>query len=479
MSQTQAPESKADLIALLDESRSTRVEVVFGVEPTAYQATLLDYADAKERAQTAPKKGRQVGATFTAGMLGADHALTHADTDVLYTAPSQGTANEMFRECKKLFWNADMSLDQFGVAEDNKETWEFNNGTRILSRTLGNVEQSNNSGNRGMNPTCVIVDEADYTNDRVYEDEIEPFFTTHPEYEFHLFSTPADPTGYFHDKVEVQGRREASDAQDAFSWFAPHWPTTISPFAQEDFIQNRKDKLPASQFDKEFRGEFPEAGGNAIPKSTLMPCIRQEATFNPDAERYLAVDPARSGSDQLVAADIDATGVYWNIWTYDTITGPELLGFLNAVQQHDEYPEPEVGHGETPADGYATILIEENGVGGFAADFADYDLGDVVKVVTSSNQTKQDLYQRFITDLEAKALTLPHHPRLIEQVTQLQKNLTPNGRAKYEHPKGGHDDWPDALAFADYARHGGGEQLEQEKTVKRRKARVNMNKRRS
>jgi hypothetical protein len=446
-------------------SRAERVEAVFGVSPTDYQSTLLNYGADKDRAQTAPKKGRQVGATFTAGMLGADHALTNADTDVLYTAPSQGTANEMFRECKKLFWNADLTLEQFGVTDDNKETWEFSNGTRILSRTLGNVEQSNNSGNRGMNPTCVIVDEADYTNDRVYEDEIEPFFTTHPKYEFHLFSTPADPTGYFHDKVEVQGRRNVEDAQGEFDWFAPHWPTTISPFAQEDFIQNRKEKLPESQFNKEFRGEFPETGGNAIPKSTLMPCIQQEATFSLEPDRYLAVDPARGGSDQCVAADIDATGVYWNVWAFDTITGPELLGFLNAVHRHDEYPEPVVGDGRTARDGYETILIEENGVGGFAADFADYNLENVVKVVTSTNQTKQDLYQRFIKDLEDTALSLPHHPKLIEQVTQLQKNLTPNGRAKYEHPKGGKDDWPDSLAFANYARHGGGEQLQARKAA--------------
>ena len=101
----------------LDIARSKRVERVFNKSPTEYQANLLDYGQQKARAQTAPKKGRQVGATITAGMIGADHALFPpvVPTDVLFAAPSQGTANEMFRECKKLFWNSDYSLQQLGV----------------------------------------------------------------------------------------------------------------------------------------------------------------------------------------------------------------------------------------------------------------------------------------------------------------------------------------------------------------------------
>jgi len=448
----------------LDVARSERVEKVFEITPTDYQAELLDYGQEKPRAQTAPKKGRQVGATLTAAMLGGDHAVFPpvAPTDVLFTAPSQGTANEMFRECKKLFWNSRFSLEELGVIEDNKETWEFSDGTRILSRTLGNVEQSNNSGNRGMSPTCVIVDEADYTRDAVYTDEIEPFFTTHAEYEFHLFSTPANPNGYFHNKVEVQGHRDVESALegDTFAWYSPHWPTTISPYAQEDFIKKRERELSDEQFAKEFLGEFPKAGGSAISHEVFIKNVNPDRNRNPTHARYLAVDPARKGDDEMVAVDLDETGTCWNIWSFKTMNGPEFVGFLRAVHHEQDFPEPEIGSNSTPGDGYQGILIEENGVGGFGADFAQAGLGGVVQVVTTTNETKQNIYQRLITDLEKGELQLPKHRKLIEQTTSVQKTFTPTGKAKYSHPPGGHDDYPDALAFCNWARHGGGQPMD-------------------
>jgi len=453
-----------DTTDLQNAARSERVAKLFDVEPTDYQAKLLDYGESKPRAQTAPKKGRQVGATLTAGLIGADHALSGPKgTDVLFAAPSQGTANEMFREAKKRFWNSELSLEQFGVVDDNKETWEFVDGTRILSRTLGNVEQSNNSGNRGMSPTCVIVDEAAYTKDAVYTEEIRPFFITHETYEFHLFSTPAGKSGYFYEKAseDHDGIRDIDDALDEpFGWYAPYWPTRISPFAQEDEIANAKENLTQDEFAQEYLGEFTDPGGNAISHDTLVPNIKPDVNRNPKEARYLAVDPARKGNDEMVVFDMAESGKYWNVWAFDEMDGPRFVEFLKAVHTNGEYPAPEIGQGTVPNGGYQTILIEENGVGGFGADFAQAGLGGVVRVVTTSNKTKQNIYQRLIKDLEGEELALPNHPKLVKQTTALEKTFTPTNKAKYEHPPGKHDDWPDACAFVNWARHGGGEQLQ-------------------
>jgi phage FluMu gp28-like protein len=116
--------------------------------------------------------------------------------------------------------------------------------------------------------------------------------------------------------------------------------------------------------------------------------------------------------------------------------------------------------GTVPNGGYQTILIEENGVGGFGADFAQAGLGGVVRVVTTNNKNKQNIYQRFIKDLEGGELALPNHTKLVNQTTALEKTFTPTNKAKYSHPPGGHDDWPDACAFANWARHGGGQQMD-------------------
>lgn len=449
--------SDSDVRQLRDLPRSERIKRVFGVEPTPYQAELLDFADEKPRAQTAPKKGRQVGATFTAGMIGADHALTHRDTDVLYAAPSQGTANEMFRECKKLFWNADPSLEQFGVVPggDNKETWEFVNGTRILSRTLGNVEQENNSGNRGMNPTCVIIDEAAYEKDAVYTEEIEAFFITHEEFEYHLISTPAGRSGYFYEKVEQEGKREVDDAlAEKWSWYSPYWPTQISPFAQEDFIEQKRKELDSQTFAQEFLGEFVEASDAYLPHGIVKPCIESNPDRASNPARYLGVDPARKGDDREVIYDIDEHGNYWNIWSTETTSGPEFVGRLTAFQTGTDPGEPDIGTGTLPKNGYESIVVEENGVGGYGADFAEAGLGRVICPVTSSNKSKQEMYQRLKNDLESQAITIPSHRMLIDQTTNLQYSYTQTGLLRIGHPKGKHDDFPDGLALANAGRTG-------------------------
>lgn len=455
--------------------RSERVQIAFDWRPTDYQAKVLDYPRHVDRAQAAPQKGRQVGATELAGKIGADYALMNGHTDILYAAPGQDTADEMFSEFKDSYKHGLLSLDEFGVVKDNEQTWEFDNGLRAMSRTLGAVGQEKNSGNRGMNPTCVIVDEAHYEQDRVYTEEIEEFFITHPEYEYYLFSTPAGQSGYFYEKVD-NGLRDYNEAiETEWSWYSPYWPTKISPFAQVDYIEKKRDELDSSTFAQEFKGEFAADGDSAIPHSTLVPNLNPEPDRDHSNARYLGVDPARGGDDEMVVFDIDHSGQWWNAWAYESISGPQLVELLDVlhtgkeeIEHLPEYPVPETGSGQTPDGGYQAILIEENGIGGFAADFAEAGLGDVIRVVTTTNENKQNVYQRFINDLEGVDLALPNLDRFVRQTTKLKKSFTPTGKAKYEHPSGGHDDWPDAAAFANWARHGNGEKLEQPTTVVRR-----------
>lgn len=451
-------EYKQYIQSLAPLPRSERVAKLFNFQATDYQTDLLDLTEDTDRTQAAPKAGRQVGKTLTAGVLGADHAVMHPGTDVLYAAPAQSTADEMFRECKAHFKNSRFSLSRFGVTADNKQTWEFDTGTRILARTLGNVEQEDSPGNRGMNPTCVIVDEAAYEKDAVYVQEIEEFFITHPSYEYYLFSTPAGKSGYFYNAVE---------GNNADDWFSPHWPTRISPYAQQDYIEKKRRQLDSQTFSQEFLGEFIDDGGSAIPHEVLTPNITPDAPREALADRYLGIDPARSGKDEMVVTDMDETGVCWNIWSFETINGPRFVELLEILHQHKNTlehwpttPQPEYGSGQTPSDGYQRILIEENGVGGFAADFAEAGLGDVIRVVNSTNETKQNVYQRLIADLEDEQLALPNHRTLIRQTTNLEKSFTPTGKAKYEAPSGKRDDWADSLGFSNWARHGNGDRLD-------------------
>ncbi len=434
--------------------RSERVEKVFNFSPTDYQADLLDYHEQQDKTQAAPKKGRQVGASLVGSALAADYAITNADSVVLITAPMQDPADELFEKFTQHFKNSDLTLEQLGVVEDNKTEWRFANGTRVISKTLGQGDLSQ----RGRNPSFVIVDEAAYATDYHLSEVIEPFFITHSEYEFYLFSTPLGKSGYFYNAVEGSN----SDA-----WYSPHWPTEISPFADDEYLERKRKERDSQSYAQEYLGEFVASEDAYLPHSIVKPCVESDPERDWNHGRYLGVDPARRGDDRAVFYDIDETGTTWNIWSEQTTDGPGFVGRLQALHEGGDPGEPDVGTGELPRDGYQAIVVEENAVGGFGADFAEAGLGRVIQMVTSSNKSKQEMYQRLKNDLESGNITLPSHRRLINQMTSLEYSYTQTGLLKISHPQGGHDDFPDALALANAARTGVADRFESSREPER------------
>lgn len=450
--------SAADFGDIVEECvgmpRSERVEFLFNFDPTDYQARLLDYHEQQDKTQAAPKKGRQVGASLVGSALAADYALWNPGEDVLIAAPMQDPADELFDKFTEHFKNSDFTLSQLGVVEDNKTEWTFAHGARVMARTLGQGKLSQ----RSKNPSFVIVDEAAYADDYHMSEVIEPFFITHPEYEFYLFSTPLGKSGYFYDAVE---------GKNAEAWFSPHWPTEISPFADEEFLERKRKEKDSQSFAQEYRGEFVASEDAYLPHEIVEPCITPDPDRPTGRARYLGVDPARKGNDRAVFYDIDEAGVTWNIWSEATTSGPGFVGRLAALQEGTASDTPDAGTGRLPTDGYDAIVVEENAVGGFGADFAEAGLGRVVMMVTTSNKSKQEMYQRLKNDLEGENLALPSHRRLIQQMTSLRYSYSPTGLLKLSHPQGGHDDYPDALALANAARTGVAERFASERDTHR------------
>jgi hypothetical protein len=404
--------------------RSERVEKVFNFSPTDYQATLLDHHEEQDKTQAAPKKGRQVGASLVGSALAADYAITNADSVVLITAPMQDPADELFEKFTQHFKNSDLTLEQLGVVEDNKTEWRFANGTRVISKTLGQGDLSQ----RGRNPSFVIVDEAAYATDYHLSEVIEPFFITHKEYEFYLFSTPLGKSGYFYDAVEGQN----SDA-----WYSPHWPTEISPFADKDYLERKKQERDSQSFAQEYLGEFVSSEDALIPHELVQPILEDTDL---SGQKWLGVDIARGGKDNTVYTEIDEHGAVNVVDHEESSTIDGIRGRIRDLHRKRNYEQ---------------IVVEENAISGGVIDFGG-DMGNVISPFTSSTKSKHQLYKRLKKDIESQDLSLPNHRKLIDQLTSLEFDFTQHGYMKVSHPKGGHDDFPDSLAFANWGRTGAG-----------------------
>ena len=419
----------ADMSALATMPRSERVEALFGFSPFDYQADVLDAAeDAPDGVTVTFIAGRQVGKSTCASAIPADYALTHPGADVLVCARFQEQADELFRQTKQHLEAAGLDDADLGLTKQNASTYEFANGARIMSRTLGTDARQQ----RGKKPKCVVVEEAALVSDDIFEEVIEPMFSTHDDYELYLISTPRGKQGYVYEK------HVHDDAVRSF-----HVPTTASPLVDEGFVADRREQVDDLTFRQEYLGEFVESDSNYLPLSLVTPSVRPEAVEAADADAdrncardmWLGVDVARAGSDRSVFLVVDDHGVVREIRTADQQTVPEAV---DEIQRLDELFD------------LTAVLIDENAVGGGVVDFSALSLGSKVAPVTFTSKSKQAMFSTLKRAFEDGSLSLPDDDRLVHELTSLQYDFTQHGILRVKHPPGGHDDYADALALAVY-----------------------------
>jgi len=404
-------------------SRAERMCVLFDFDPFDYQRDLIGETERGDTPKVAIQPGRQVGKTLTGAALAADDAATDAGEDTLIAAPFQETADEMMREATGLLETAEKRLNalglSLGVDTKNKREWEFSHGGRLLSRTLG----VDGVGQRGKNPRTVIVDEAAYVPDDVFEDVIEPFFTTHSSYTFILTSTPAGDAGYFYDKCQLDG-----------DWHSPHWPTAISPLVEPEWLAERREKVDRRTWRQEYLGEFIGSSDRFFTPSLIDEVTDRDAHLGDHQLVTLGADIARAGDDRTAIIGIDDRGTAGVLVSDPDMTLTEATGELARLyEQHS--PD--------------SILVDETGLGAGVVEMLENEIGQrVVEGVKFTIDRKQSMYNGLKSALESDEITLSHHPRLARELKKLTYSLTASGKTKIKHPDNGHDDHPDALALA-------------------------------
>lgn len=409
--------------------RSERIETLFSFTPFPYQRDLINNTQNTNVVKAAVKPGRQVGKTETGGAIGADAALT--GSDVMILGPFEDTVSEMMEaarnhltRCEEKFSEAGYTL---GTEQRNKTDWKFANGGRLRARTVG----TDGTQIRGKNPDVVLVDEAAYIPDGIFQEVIEPFFSTHDSYEYYLFSTPAGKSGYFYEKV----------TQDE-SFYSPHWPSEISPLISDEWLAEKREELDSQTYAQEYLGEFVDAAGSFLPLELVRPCIEPSTELGPD--KWLGVDVARQGRDRTVYIEVDSEGNVRVVDSEEQSTVPGVIGRIKSLHRENEYQ---------------SVVVDENAVGGGVVDDPELQSMGIVKGVTLSTKSKHEMYTTLKRDFEGENLTLPNHERLRAELTGLEYDMTQTGYYKVHHRDGGHDDFADGLALANFGRHGAGEVL--------------------
>jgi len=417
----------------LRDNPSEFITEIIGIEPFDYQKGFLD----SESDRKLFVAGRQVGKSRTASWMALHHAVTHPGSLVLVTADALRQSSELFSQLQSEINNSGLADDAWGIERSTQTEIEFSHGSRIK------VVPTGRNGNkiRGFTADLIIIDEAAFVENKIFEEVIEPM-TLVSSGTIVLCSTPYGASGYFYNKAQ---EAELSDSR----WEKTQVSSHDNPMIEEEDIEEMKKGKTRNQIKQEILGEFVPSGDQFFPNPLIKKCINDdvergvvkypddgiEKEIDRSARIYLGADLGAEGSDQTILTMVDEYGNVFSIEKHD-------FGVYEArkrIQQLDNHYN------------FAQINVDRGGVGEGPVAELQNKIGSKVNSVYLSTQKKQSVYQTMKAEMEAGKIHLPSDKDVRIQLEKLGYKKTKTGNLSIHAKSGFHDDIPDSIALAIWA----------------------------
>jgi hypothetical protein len=414
-----------DAEKLLD-SPTYFVQHYLGEEPFEYQEDFMDHPSDRK----AFVSGRRVGKSRTASWLALWKAITYPNAEILVTAKAQRQSMELFNQIQSEMRDSDVSDDQWGVTRSTRTEINFDNGSRIIALPVG--RDGSNIRGYGSQDNLIIVDEAAFINDEIFQEVLSPMMAVGGG-TFVLLSTPFGKKGFLYERFNDD------------DWYTMQVPSSANPLIDEDeFIAEQRRNLTATQFKQEILGQFVESADSFFTRKELMKCT-EESVDRTGNVAFLGVDLASTGGDESVYVCIDNDGQVFHI---EHTTDKPMTDAMGRIRELDSYYD------------FNKVMVDSTSLGQGTVDQVQEDLGSKVEGFKFTNEKKQSLYNTLKNELQNENLTYPYIPgkndkdgnKMVDQCLELEYSYTSSGKMRIEHPPGGHDDFSDALALAVWAR---------------------------
>lgn len=399
------------------ENTSTFVEEICGVEPFDYQA---DFIDADERHKVIAS-GRQVGKSRMCAWMGLHKAVTNAHTRVLITAPSQRQSSLLFQTLYSEIDQSGLSDSEWGIDRDTQTIIEFDNGSSIHCLPTG--RDGNNI--RGFTADMIIVDEAAFVADTIFEDILKPMtFATGGE--MVLASTPYGKDSYYFDKFD--------QAEYSETWYKTQVSSYANPLIDEDDLEEYKVGKTEAQIEREVLGEFADDAGQFFATDDVRACTGD----NPSQEAsdsWLGVDIAGSGDARTTFFAVDDAG---NVFINENY---ENMGVLEAAERIDTL--------DTLND-FTGIYVDRTAIGKGTVEALSNNpkINQKLTQIYFTSQKKAQIFQRLNAALQAHFLVLPDEKALRDELEAITASESSNGTLRLKARNNRNDDRVDALALA-------------------------------
>ena len=253
--------------------------------PYTFQSQILN----DEQKYLVVRSGRQLGKTEVISVKALYEAIYQPNSQILVVSATQRQSDILYSRIRSFAKKVGLLEN---ILVDSRELLQFDNGSEIRPLPAGDKGDKI----RGFSPTLLILDEAAFIPDLVFE-AIEPSLA-HTGGKLWMISTPFGKKGFFY---EAFGKEQFSDY---------HIPASKYPDCYaKGWLEDKHKELNQVAYDQEYEAEFVSDADNFFPLELIKECAKDyELPTGPNAEReyYLGVDPARLGLDETVYTIVES-----------------------------------------------------------------------------------------------------------------------------------------------------------------------------
>jgi phage FluMu gp28-like protein len=404
---------------------------ILGFQPTEYQQDLIQKFQKSQF--IAARWCRQSGKSQTVSALLLHYALTNPNTNIGIVGPSWRQTKLIIRRINTLLKKLPKNL-----YEKPQQT-----AVRLKNNSIIEAYPNNPETIRGPTLNIVYADEFNFIpNDKELYDAI-LFTLSATNGKFICTSTPWHTDSIFwqiwHDTAYNDYTKSHITHQQATE---PKGPL------KQEILQKIKRQLEGDpcRWQREMQAEWAEDQNVWLPQALITSCIDSNLeykSFNEttQGEFYAGLDLGKHQNPSVLA-----------------ITAKTEENTLKLIHMHT-FPlktpyATVIGYVKTICGRWQTIhkiLVDMTGIG-------EYIVEDMINAgitqtegIKFTTETKQEMANWLKQCMTEKRLKIPYDPKLIAELNIERYELTKDGKTKFNHPQGTHDDRFWSLAMACHA----------------------------
>ena len=360
-------------------------------KPLQYQQEIIDYLEQPDVKYVTFLKSRQSGGSFLNKILVLKWALESTNSKILFVTPTLKLGKLFYKE----------------LVESSKSFIKTENGTELrIDFVTGSYCQflSAESENslRGFQATHLILDEAAYINDNVWNLILRPM-TLIKGKKVVMCSTPNGTDNFFYNHV-VYGYEKRP------GYITKKITIYDNPFVTEEQISEIKQQIPERIFQQEYLAEFLDGSGSVFVK--FKDCLIKNKLKS--TKFFAGIDIGRS-NDYTVCTIMNE---YKQIVDRYRVTNLEYTLQVKQITEILNKYKPIV------------TILELNNAGQVVYELLKKEYRGNLKGVTLDNSFKKEMIENLVVAFEQNKIEIDNDENLLRELAGLYVTVNPEiGRA--------------------------------------------------